>query len=78
MRNETYSLRVAANTRAIMARLDRSQRWLSQQVNIPPATLHTKLRGRSPFYAHEIVAIAAALGVTDLNDILPPLAEEAA
>ena len=78
VRNTTdYTRSVAANTRAALARHDKTQRWLATATGMKEPTLHNKLRGKSPFYVHEILWIAEVLGI-DVRELMPPLADVAA
>jgi transcriptional regulator with XRE-family HTH domain len=60
---------VADRVRAAMKRAAKSQRAVAEQAGIAQVTLTRRLKGRSPFTAEELIAIAELVG-EDPGDFL--------
>lgn len=71
---------IAAEVRAALARDGRSAAALAREANISTAALSRKLRGTTPFYVEELLAVADALGIDAGALIIPavPRASHAA
>jgi plasmid maintenance system antidote protein VapI len=54
---------VAGETRAELARQRRSNKWLAEQLQITPSTLHRKIHGARSLTIDDAVSCAEVLGI---------------
>ena len=62
---------VAAEVRASLARKGETAAWLSESAGISKTALSRKLRGDVSFTAEELLSVADALGIDDVDTLLP-------